>query len=85
MSKKKRPILERLHDLSIYNKEALEWEWQACCFSCFAKFHPDKITSWTDNQTTAHCPKCGIDSVLPGDFSETVLDELHDTYFEFEI
>ena len=76
---------ERLHGLSINNKELLDLEWQTSCFSCFSHPHPDKITEWTDAGRTAICPHCGIDSVLPGDVAQAVLDELYDRYFEFEI
>lgn len=38
------------------------------CFYCLSTFKPDEIKEWIDNNQTALCPKCGIDSVL-GEFS----------------
>ena len=77
--------LKRLHTLSINNESLLKLEWQASCFSCSSKFHPDKIERWCDKGRTAICPHCGIDAVLPGDFSSAILDEMYDHYFYFEI
>jgi hypothetical protein len=44
------------------------------CFYCCAVFAPGEITDWVDPAsddmqagTTALCPKCGIDSVIPMD------------------
>jgi hypothetical protein len=36
------------------------------CFYCLAIFAPSEITDWIndDNEKTAQCPKCGIDSVI---------------------
>lgn len=84
-SVKSEDAFKKIHKLSFRNKELLDLEWQACCFHCFSKFHPDKIKEWTDKGQTAVCPHCGIDSVLPGDFSSAILDEIYDRYFEFEI
>ncbi len=42
------------------------------CFHCCAEFEPGAITDWVDPAsddmqagTTALCPRCGIDSVIP--------------------
>jgi hypothetical protein len=34
------------------------------CFYCLATFAPAAIVEWVDDDTTALCPRCGIDSVL---------------------
>jgi hypothetical protein len=34
------------------------------CFYCLARFAPAEITEWVDTDTTALCPRCGIDSVI---------------------
>jgi hypothetical protein len=36
------------------------------CFYCIAIFAPSEITDWIsdDNDETAQCPRCGIDSVI---------------------
>ncbi|MCZ8537225.1 cytoplasmic protein [Paenisporosarcina quisquiliarum] len=38
---------------------------QLCgCFYCLQTFPPSKIEEWVDNEQTALCPECGIDSVI---------------------
>jgi len=34
------------------------------CFYCCALFSPHDIAEWTDEDSTALCPRCGIDAVL---------------------
>jgi hypothetical protein len=34
------------------------------CFYCWHIFPLGDITEWTDDEQTAICPKCGIDSVI---------------------
>jgi hypothetical protein len=34
------------------------------CFYCEKTFGPGEIVDWIDEQRTALCPKCGIDSVI---------------------
>jgi hypothetical protein len=34
------------------------------CFYCVTIFHPKDINKWTDDEQTALCPNCGIDSVI---------------------
>ncbi len=34
------------------------------CFYCFAIFPPSRIDEWVDQEQTALCPECGIDSVI---------------------
>ena len=34
------------------------------CFYCLSIFSPDEIHQWLDNQQTALCPYCSIDSVI---------------------
>ena len=47
------------------NRKALEQSEFCACFYCLESFSPTEITEWTDsNDSTAMCPKCGIDSVL---------------------
>jgi hypothetical protein len=36
----------------------------AGCFYCQAVYSPNEITDWTDDDQTALCAKCGIDSVI---------------------
>jgi hypothetical protein len=34
------------------------------CFFCLRIFSPLEILEWTDNESTAICPYCSIDSVI---------------------
>jgi hypothetical protein len=34
------------------------------CFYCMRMFKPSEIKEWIDDDTTALCPLCGIDSVI---------------------
>jgi hypothetical protein len=55
------------------------------CFYCISTFPVSEIETWTDNDQTAICPKCGIDSVIgsasgyPVDSS--FLKRMHDHWF----
>ena len=40
-------------------------ESDACgCFYCLQIYPPTEIQEWIDDETTALCPYCGIDSVI---------------------
>jgi predicted nucleic acid-binding Zn-ribbon protein len=55
------------------------------CFYCLKSFSPNEITEWTDDDRTAICPKCGIDSVLASAsgfaLTEGFLTEMHKHWF----
>jgi hypothetical protein len=34
------------------------------CFYCITTFSPADIIEWTDDEVTALCPNCGMDSVI---------------------
>lgn len=61
--------------LSMKNRNALQASNTCGCYSCLNKFDTNEIVQWTDNNQTAICPKCNIDSVLP---QPTDLDLTHD-------
>jgi hypothetical protein len=58
---------DEAHKFSIRNRKHVE-ESEVCgCFYCLAIFAPAEIEDWTDEddeQDTALCPRCGIDSVI---------------------
>jgi hypothetical protein len=55
----------------------------ACgCFHCRATFPAEDVRSWVDDGLTALCPRCGIDSVLPGVTDSATLAALHRHRFE---
>lgn len=54
----------------------------ACgCFYCEAVFAADEIQQWVDDDLTALCPRCGIDSVLAGMTDARTLHDLHESRF----
>ena len=61
------------HGHSIYHREEILASTICGCFYCKATFPPSAIGSWTDDDTTALCPRCGIDSVI-GDASGYPID-----------
>jgi hypothetical protein len=55
--------LIRAHEYCILNRAELERSDACGCFYCERIFHPNEINEWTDDEKTALCPYCGIDSV----------------------
>lgn len=58
--------LAAIADVAFGNRQALDCFEQAGCYGCLEVFKPSEIRSWTDDGQTALCPRCGIDSVVPG-------------------
>jgi hypothetical protein len=56
-------------ELSFRNRSALSKSNICSCFYCLSKISPNEIKEWIDDDETALCPKCGIDSLVPGDVS----------------
>lgn len=76
--KKNEPLLDELtlkelHDFCSYHRTKLEQVGLGVCFCCESVFSTKKIKEWIDNNNTAICPKCGIDSVLPAKIKEKEL------------
>jgi hypothetical protein len=67
--------LEHAHRASIQHRAAILASRACACFHCLARFTPAEIDAWTDDGSTALCPRCGIDSVL-GDGSVSLDDAL---------
>jgi predicted RNA-binding Zn-ribbon protein involved in translation (DUF1610 family) len=55
------------HVFSGHHRKQLEHAGKAGCFYCLQFFDPSEVTEWIDDDQTALCPGCGIDSVLPVD------------------
>ena len=78
------------HRYSANNKEDLLKSDKCGCFYCGEIFKPSKIIKWVDNNTTALCPFCIIDSVLAErsmkklkiDLNDKFLEMMHDLWFE---
>lgn len=52
------------HAFSSNHRHQLEVSEICGCFYCLASFLPTTIVEWVDEDSTAICPKCGIDSVV---------------------
>jgi len=56
------------------------------CFYCLSVFKPIDISEWVDDDQTALCPNCGVDSVI-GDKSGypvtdiNFLEQMHTFWF----
>jgi NAD-dependent SIR2 family protein deacetylase len=74
--------LELLHRDSIKHRGKIEQAARCSCFHCKTSFPTGEITDWVDDQTTALCPRCGIDSVVPGELAPATLDAMQAYWFE---
>lgn len=52
------------HRTSSNHREILSESEQCGCFFCLNIFVYQSIDEWWDDETTAVCPSCGIDSVI---------------------
>ena len=71
MTKKK---LDGAAKASFKNKAQVAISDVCGCYYCIKTFQPEEVVEWTDNGTTAICPRCGIDAVL-GSASGFSIDE----------
>jgi hypothetical protein len=73
------------HEWSSYHRETLRESDVCGCFYCLEVFPPSEIEDWTDDDDTALCPKCGIDSVIGSVSGYPVerefLQKMHDHWF----
>ena len=81
--------LIKAHEYCSEHRLQLEKDRKCGCFYCLNIFSPREINEWIrfdgDNDDTAFCPNCGIDSVI-GESSgfpitESFLKEMHDYWF----
>jgi hypothetical protein len=77
--------LESAHRASTGHRHLMDKSELCGCFYCLSVFKPNLIRRWIDRDTTALCPECGIDSVVPSaaGFPITVefLKAMHDRWF----
>lgn len=73
--------LEATHKLSMHNRSAIGDAERCSCFFCIRTFPSSDVTEWTDNGTTALCPNCEVDAVLPGRYSTDDLIALCERWF----
>ena len=77
--------MKESHKHSSNHRAEIEASSTCGCFYCLSFFPPKNIENWIDNETTALCPKCNIDSVI-GDSYKTIspkfLKEMQEFWFE---
>ena len=78
----------KLHKLCFNNKELLIESKKCVCMYCGKRFDVSEIEEWIEdwNETTALCPSCGIDSVIPAvvegrKITDDIVKELERFYF----
>jgi len=75
------------HQISIWNRPDIEASKMAGCFGCLKAFPANEVVDWCDEDgTTALCPYCGIDSVMPDAVIANaaipdLLEKMHDHWF----
>jgi hypothetical protein len=57
--------VEDFTKLSSNNRDAIKDDTDCGCYFCISTFKGSEIEEWIDSNSTALCPHCGIDSVLP--------------------
>lgn len=76
---------ESAHKLSSNHRDQLKSGIQCGCFYCLHVFSSSEIQDWIDNEQTAVCPYCGIDSViydhLGFQLTESFLQGMHHYWF----
>jgi hypothetical protein len=73
-----------LHKTSMHNRNSL-FVMEICgCFYCLREFEFHQISRWVDDDDTALCPFCEIDSVLGFKTSpaDTKLSQMREYWFE---
>lgn len=74
------PEIAGLHEASSHHRKAVEAALAVGCFYCRRIFTPGTIKEWIDDDQTAICPFCGVDSVLPSPTEDT-LKKMGDYWF----
>lgn len=71
------------HKQSSRHRSAMIIDQRCGCFYCCKTFYPGEITAWTDDDDTALCPYCDIDSVLPrgGSLGSDFLKQMYQYWF----
>lgn len=57
--------VKEAHKASSRHAELVQASERCGCFYCLKVYQPSEIREWIDQGSTALCPHCGIDSVLP--------------------
>jgi len=81
-----RDILDAAHKHSIRHRQELEQSAVCGCFYCIETSAPSQIKDWCDEEKTALCPRCGIDSIIGSASGYPVtekpfLEAMHERWF----
>jgi predicted nucleic acid-binding Zn-ribbon protein len=66
--------------LTTNNHDLLRLAGTGVCTGCSKHIDSDSITTWVDDNSTAVCPHCGADALIP-DCTATLVAALHDHWF----
>lgn len=73
------------HDHCTYHRAELENSTVCGCFYCLSIFPPSEITEWIDEDQTALCPNCPVDSLIGSasgyPITREFLQRMHDHWF----
>jgi hypothetical protein len=59
-------FLKKVHAYSSNHKEAVNLSGACVCFYCEERIPTASIIEWTDSgDSTAICPRCGVDALIP--------------------
>ena len=69
--------IEEAHERSWKNASEIEDTTTCSCYYCCSTFKGSDIDEYVDNDETALCPVCGIDSVIPEEVNKEKLEEIN--------
>lgn len=81
MIKKTDHPFKRLQLLTSDNRALITEAKSAYCTHCRMFLEPEDITEWIDDDSTAVCPECHVDAVLP-DMNPTLRAKYHAWAFD---
>lgn len=66
---------------SIHNRDEITPNTPCGCCFCLRVFKGDEIIVWIDDETTALCPHCDMDTMLPNETDIEFLTAAHERWF----
>lgn len=73
------------HQFCTSNRQMLEEDNLCGCFYCLKIFNPKEITEWIEDEDTALCPYCDIDSIISESsgypLTKEFLSKMHQRWF----
>lgn len=75
-SHEKESQLNRLHTYASHNRDLVEKSDKCYCFYCKSVFDSSEVDRYLNDEKTALCPKCNVDSVIPDSINEPLDEEI---------